>query len=178
LRPSLSRAPPFADGTFADAVNQVPGAFELPLAARFLALSGTVDAVVCVGCLVEGGTPHFGVVASAVGSGLMSVGLQTSTPCVFGVLTVHTEAQARERAGLGSGGEGRSGKGEGSNGGENSGLGWGRTAVEMALLRQSALGGGKGPAVSFGTRTPLAAGSGKPAGAPGARPDVKPGIGF
>jgi 6,7-dimethyl-8-ribityllumazine synthase len=78
--------------------SKVPGAYELPLAARFLALSGTVDAVVCVGCLIKGDTQHFEYIAGAVSSGLMNVGLQTSVPVVFGVLTVNNEQQALDRA--------------------------------------------------------------------------------
>lgn len=77
---------------------KVPGAFELPLAARFLAMSGTVDAIICVGCLIKGDTQHFEYIAGATSTGLMNVGLQTSTPVVFGVLTVNNEAQAEERA--------------------------------------------------------------------------------
>lgn len=107
--------------------TQVPGAYELPLAARFLALSGTVDAIVCVGCLIKGDTQHFEYISNAVSVGLMNVGLQTSVPVVFGVLTVNNEQQAKDRA----------------FGPDNHGLSWGKTAVEMALLRQSALGGKK-----------------------------------
>lgn len=77
---------------------QVPGAFELPLAARFLALSGTVDAIVCVGCLIKGDTQHFEYIANACSVGIMNVGLQTSVPVVFGVLTVNNEQQAKDRA--------------------------------------------------------------------------------
>uniref|UniRef100_A0A7S2RMT1 6,7-dimethyl-8-ribityllumazine synthase n=1 Tax=Rhizochromulina marina TaxID=1034831 RepID=A0A7S2RMT1_9STRA len=114
--------------------TEVPGAFELPLAARFLALSGTVDAVVCVGCLIKGDTMHFEYICDTVSSGLMNVGLQTSTPVVFGVLTVMDEEQAKAR----------------STGENNHGLSWGKTAVEMALLRQSALGQGKSMSMSMG----------------------------
>jgi len=104
--------------------TQVPGAFELPLAARFLALSGTVDAVVCIGCLIKGDTQHFEYISDSVSSGIMSVGLQTSTPIIFGVLTVNTEQQALDRA----------------TGDDNHGISWAQTAVEMALLRKEALG--------------------------------------
>ena len=78
--------------------TQVPGAWELPSAARFLALSGRVDAIVCVGCLIKGDTLHFEHIAEAVASGLMSVQLQTSVPCAFGVLTVLNEDQAAKRS--------------------------------------------------------------------------------
>jgi 6,7-dimethyl-8-ribityllumazine synthase len=119
--------------------TEVPGAFELPLAARFLAMSGTVDAVICVGCLIKGDTQHFEYIADSVSSGIMSVGLQTSTPIVFGVLTVNDEQQARDRA----------------FGPNNHGISWGKTAVEMALLRQSALGQGKKGTLGFGEKVEL-----------------------
>ena len=126
--------------------TEVPGAFELPLAARFLAMSGTVDAVVCVGCLIKGDTMHFEYIADSVSSGIMNVGLTTSTPVVFGVLTVNDEQQARDRA----------------FGPNNHGISWGKTAVEMALLRQSALGQGKKSTLGFGDKVPLEAeGGGK-----------------
>jgi len=105
-------------------VTEVPGAFELPLATRFLALSGTVDVIIPLGLLIKGDTYHFEVIADTVTSGLMSVGLQTSVPVIFGVLTVNTEEQAKDRA-------------TGSN---NHGLQWGKAAVEMANLRSSAVG--------------------------------------
>jgi 6,7-dimethyl-8-ribityllumazine synthase len=105
-------------------VSEVPGSFELPLAARYLALSGTVDVVVPIGLLIKGDTYHFEVIADNVASSLMSVGLQTGLPIIFGVLTTNTEEQAKDRA----------------FGANNHGLQWGMAAVEMALLRQSALG--------------------------------------
>ena len=89
----------------------------------------------CVGCLIKGDTQHFEYISSAVSSGLMNVGIQTSTPVVFGVLTVNTEQQAKDRA----------------FGPDNHGLSWGKTAVEMALLRQSALGAKPGKGLGFGT---------------------------
>lgn len=73
--------------------TEVPGSFELPLAARYLALSGTVDAIIPVGVLIKGDTYHFEVIADQVTSGLMSVGLQTGVPVLMGVLTVNDEAQ-------------------------------------------------------------------------------------
>jgi 6,7-dimethyl-8-ribityllumazine synthase len=105
-------------------VSEVPGAFELPLAARFLALSGTVDVVVPIGLLIKGDTYHFEVIADTVTSSLMSIGLSTGIPVIFGVLTVNTEQQAKDR----------------SVGANNHGLQWGMAAVEMALLRESAIG--------------------------------------
>jgi 6,7-dimethyl-8-ribityllumazine synthase len=103
----------------------VPGSFELPLAARFLALSGTVDAIVTVGVLIKGETLHFEYISEAVSSGLMSVGLSTQTPIVFGVLTCLNDSQVKAR----------------SSGNNNHGVDWGKTAVEMALLRTEAMGG-------------------------------------
>ena len=76
-------------------LTSVPGAFELPLASRYLALSGTVDAIIPVGVLIKGDTYHFEVIADQVTSGLMSVGLQTGIPVLMGVLTVNNEEQAR-----------------------------------------------------------------------------------
>jgi 6,7-dimethyl-8-ribityllumazine synthase len=105
--------------------TSVPGSFELPMAARFLALSGTVDAIVCCGVLIKGDTMHFEYIADAVAKGIMNIGLQTSTPVVFGVLTCLNEEQVKVR----------------SSGDNNHGYDWGKTAVEMALLRTEALGG-------------------------------------
>ena len=79
-------------------VEEVPGAFELPLAARALALSGTVDAVVALGCVIRGDTAHFEYVAGECAHGLQRVMLDTGVPVSFGVLTVDTRAQALERA--------------------------------------------------------------------------------
>ncbi|HZQ29290.1 MAG TPA: 6,7-dimethyl-8-ribityllumazine synthase [Acidimicrobiales bacterium] len=73
----------------------VPGAFEIPLAAKKLA--ATHDAVVALGAVIRGDTPHFDFVAGECASGLMRVQLDTGVPCVFGVLTTDTEAQAEER---------------------------------------------------------------------------------
>jgi 6,7-dimethyl-8-ribityllumazine synthase len=105
-------------------VSEVPGSFELPLAARYMALSGSVDVVVPIGLLIKGDTYHFEVIADTVTSSLMSIGMSTGVPVIFGVLTVNTEEQAKDR----------------SVGSNNHGLQWGMAAVEMALLRASALG--------------------------------------
>ncbi|HWG76769.1 MAG TPA: 6,7-dimethyl-8-ribityllumazine synthase [Steroidobacteraceae bacterium] len=78
-------------------VEQVPGAFELPLAARAFALSGSVDAVVALGCVIRGDTAHFQYVAGECAHGLQRVMLDTGVPVSFGVLTVETRAQALER---------------------------------------------------------------------------------
>ena len=78
---------------------QVPGSFELPVAAK-VALDGGADAVVALGVIVRGETPHFDYVASAATDGLTRVGLDTGKPVGFGVLTVDTEQQGLDRAGL------------------------------------------------------------------------------
>jgi 6,7-dimethyl-8-ribityllumazine synthase len=79
-------------------VERVPGAFELPLAAKMFAASGGVDAVVALGCVIRGDTPHFDYVAGECARGLMDAGLQTGVPVIFGVLTTENQAQAEERA--------------------------------------------------------------------------------
>ena len=78
-------------------VAWVPGAFEIPFAAQRFAASGEVDAVIALGAVIRGDTPHFDFVAGECASGLMRVQLDTGVPCVFGVLTTDTEAQAEER---------------------------------------------------------------------------------
>jgi 6,7-dimethyl-8-ribityllumazine synthase len=100
----------------------VPGAFELPLAARALAASGRVDAVVCVGCVIRGDTAHFEHVATQCASGIQRVALDTGMPVMFGVLTVDTLEQALERSEAPGG----------HNVGEEAALG----GVEMARLVQ------------------------------------------
>jgi 6,7-dimethyl-8-ribityllumazine synthase len=79
-------------------VERVPGAFELPLVAKMFAASGEVDAVVALGCVIRGDTPHFDYVAGECARGLMDAGLQTGVPVIFGVLTTENLAQAEERA--------------------------------------------------------------------------------
>jgi 6,7-dimethyl-8-ribityllumazine synthase len=79
-------------------LERVPGAFELPLAAKMFAASGGVDAVVALGCVIRGDTPHFDFVAGECARGLMDAGLTTGVPVIFGVLTTETLAQAEERA--------------------------------------------------------------------------------
>lgn len=75
----------------------VPGAFEIPLAARTFALRGDTDAVIALGAVIRGDTPHFDFVAGECASGLMRVQLDTGVPCVFGVLTTNSIEQAEER---------------------------------------------------------------------------------
>jgi 6,7-dimethyl-8-ribityllumazine synthase len=79
-------------------VLEVPGAFELPLVARAAADTRRFDAVVCLGCLVRGETPHFDYIASSVAQGLQQASLATGVPMAFGVLTVNSTDQAVARA--------------------------------------------------------------------------------
>jgi len=84
----------------------VPGAFEMPLVAKRLAASGKYDAVICLGAVIRGGTPHFDYVAAEVAKGVAKVSLDTGVPVVFGVLTTDTIEQAVERAGTKAGNKG------------------------------------------------------------------------
>ncbi len=79
-------------------VARVPGAFELPLAARKLGASGRYHALVALGCVIRGDTPHFDYVAGECARGLTLASLETGVPIAFGVLTVNTAEQALERA--------------------------------------------------------------------------------
>jgi len=85
---------------------KVPGAFEIPLAAKKLAESGSYDAVICVGAVIRGGTPHFDYVAAEVSKGIANVSLETKIPVTFGVLTTDNLEQAIERAGSKAGNKG------------------------------------------------------------------------
>ena len=87
-------------------VAWVPGAFELPLAAEVLASSGRHDAVIALGAVIRGGTPHFDYVAGECSRGIAQVGLKYALPAIFGVLTTDDIDQALERAGSGSGNKG------------------------------------------------------------------------
>ena len=103
-------------------VVKVPGAFELPVVARKLALSGKCDAVIALGAVIRGATPHFDHVAGACTSGLAAVAADSGVPVIFGVLTVDSIEQAIERAGTKAG---------------NKGADAALTAIEMiAVLRQ------------------------------------------
>ncbi len=84
----------------------VPGSFEIPLAAKKLALSKNYDAVICLGALLRGATPHFDHLASAVTKELAEISLESGVPVVHGILTCDTMEQAVERAGLKSGNRG------------------------------------------------------------------------
>jgi 6,7-dimethyl-8-ribityllumazine synthase len=92
----------------ADAVTivWVPGAFEIPLAAQRLAASKNFDAIICLGAVIRGGTPHFDYVAAEVSKGVATVGLQQNLPVIFGVLTTDSIEQAIERAGTKAGNKG------------------------------------------------------------------------
>lgn len=79
--------------------KDVPGSFELPLAAQWMAQKPEVDAVLCLGCIIQGETRHFDFISDAVAHGIMTVGLTSKKPIIFGVLTTQTEEQAMERAG-------------------------------------------------------------------------------
>lgn len=87
-------------------VVRVPGAFEIPLAARKLAQKGEHQAVICLGAVIRGSTPHFDYVAGEVSKGVAHVSLETGIPVIFGVLTTDTIEQAIERAGTKAGNKG------------------------------------------------------------------------
>lgn len=103
-------------------VAWVPGAFEIPLVAKKMAKAQRFDAIICLGAVIRGSTPHFDYVSSEVSKGVASVSLETEIPVVFGVLTTDTIEQAIERAGTKAG---------------NKGYDAAVTAIEMAnLLKQ------------------------------------------
>ena len=111
-------------GAPSDAVDvvSVPGAYEVPQAARAAASTGAYDAVVCLGCLIRGETPHFEYIAEAAAHGIMSASAETGVPMSFGVLTTNSAEQAMERAAPGS---------------ANKGWEAAMAAVEMATLRRA-----------------------------------------
>ena len=78
----------------------VPGSFEVPLVAHQLALSGRYNAIICLGAIIRGQTPHFDYVSAEAAKGIAAIGFQTGTPIVFGILTTDTMQQALERAGI------------------------------------------------------------------------------
>ena len=84
----------------------VPGAFEIPLVAKRMASTGKYDAVVCLGAVIRGATPHFDMVANEATKGIANVGLQSGVPVIFGVLTPDSIEQAVERAGTKAGNKG------------------------------------------------------------------------
>ena len=87
-------------------VTYCPGSFEIPQVALQLASSGTVDAVICLGCVIRGETPHFDYIAAEVAKGIGQISLQTGVPISFGVLTTESLEQALERAGAKAGNKG------------------------------------------------------------------------
>ncbi len=88
-------------------VHRVPGAFELPLAAKLIARTKRYNAVICLGCVIRGDTPHFDYVAGECAKGIAQVALEEVLPVIFGVLTTNTEEQAESRIG---GAHGHAGK--------------------------------------------------------------------
>ena len=104
------------------AIVRVPGAFEIPLAARILALTRKYDAIVCIGCLLRGDTAHYDVIVNEVTRGIGQSAQETGVPHAFGVLTCDTLEQAIDRAGLKMG---------------NKGFEAALAAVEMAALKEA-----------------------------------------
>lgn len=100
-------------------VVKVPGSFEIPLVAKKMAAQGTYNAVICLGTVIRGATPHFEYVASEVSKGIATASLETGVPIAFGVITSDTIEQAVERAGTKSG---------------NKGFDAALTAIEMAQI--------------------------------------------
>jgi 6,7-dimethyl-8-ribityllumazine synthase len=84
----------------------VPGAFEIPFAAKKIAASKKYDAVICIGAVIRGATPHFDYIAAEVSKGVAHVGLETGVPVIFGVITSDSIEQALERAGTKAGNKG------------------------------------------------------------------------
>jgi 6,7-dimethyl-8-ribityllumazine synthase len=102
-------------------VAKVPGAFEIPLLAKKMAGSGRYDAVICLGAVIRGSTPHFDYVSAEVSKGVAAASMETEMPVIFGVITTDTIEQAIERAGTKAG---------------NKGFAAAMAAVEMANLMQ------------------------------------------
>ncbi len=96
-------------GVSGDAVElvRVPGAFEVPMAAQRVAETGRVEAVICLGCLIRGATPHFEYIASACANGITAAAASTGVPMAFGVLTTNSAEEALERVAPGPAHKGR-----------------------------------------------------------------------
>ena len=109
-------------------VYTVPGAFELPQAAQCAAETGRFDAIVCLGCVIRGETPHFEYISAAVAHGLMAASGETGVPMAFGVLTTDTWEQAEARAGAGR---------------DNKGFEAAAAALDMAALFKTLRGDGR-----------------------------------
>ena len=118
-------------------VAYVPGAFEIPFIAQRMAKSGAYAAVVCVGAVIRGATPHFDYIAAEVSKGIANVGLETGVPIIFGVITADNLEQAIERAGTKAG---------------NKGFDAAVSAIEMANLMASLSELDRHPLVGDGTR--------------------------
>jgi 6,7-dimethyl-8-ribityllumazine synthase len=103
-------------------VHAVPGTFELPLAAQWMAAQENIDAVIAIGCVIQGETRHFDFICSACADGITQVGLKTNKPVIFGVLTTNNLQQAQDRSG-------------GIHG--NKGIEAAETALKMCLLKNS-----------------------------------------
>ena len=80
-------------------IHEVPGSFELTLGAQLLAEKQYVDAVICIGCVIKGETPHFDFISSAIANGVTQLNIKYNKPVIFGVLTTNNLKQAKERAG-------------------------------------------------------------------------------
>jgi 6,7-dimethyl-8-ribityllumazine synthase len=102
-------------------VEYVPGSFELPLGAQFAAQTNDIDAIICLGCIIQGETRHFDFISEAVANGITNVGLMYNKPVVFGVLTTENLKQATERSG-----------GKHGNKGDEAAI----TAIKMAVLKK------------------------------------------
>lgn len=87
-------------------VAWVPGSFEIPIVAKKLAQTGRYDAVICLGAVIRGGTPHFEYISAEVTKGIAMVGLETGLPVIYGMVTAETLEQAIERAGTKEGNQG------------------------------------------------------------------------
>jgi len=109
-------------------VAWTPGSFEIPYIAKRMASSGKYNAVICIGAILRGSTPHFDYIASEAAKGIAKVSLDTNVPCIFGVITADTLEQAIERAGTKDGNKGRQAA---------------LTAIEMANLSDNVIYGAK-----------------------------------
>lgn len=87
-------------------IIRVPGSFEIPMIARKMALKGTYNAIICLGTVIRGATPHFNYIAAEVSKGIASASMETGVPIAFGIITSDTIEQAVERAGTKSGNKG------------------------------------------------------------------------
>ncbi len=111
-------------------IVRVPGAFEIPLLARQMALSGRFDAVICLGAVIRGATPHFDFIAAEASRGIAQASWDSGVPVIFGVLTTDTVEQAMERAGTAE---------------RNRGAEAARTAIEMVNVLRQLAGSSRSP---------------------------------